>query len=97
MANQRFDTERANSLKGDLGNGQRNIERELDNMKKKIGEIREWWSGGSEEAFITKFDTTCTKIRKSLQECITGYVSLVNQITDAKLKADEEIANQLKK
>lgn len=96
MANQRFDFNEANALKNKLSSEANKLEGDLKNMMQQVEGVRNWWSGGSEEAFINNFKQTKDKIVKSLNECIADYQKLVDQISKAKQESDADIARQLK-
>jgi uncharacterized protein YukE len=96
MANQqKFDFEKANALKTKLNQEQQKLENDLKGMVRQVEDVRQWWSGGSEEAFINNFKATKEKIVKSLSECIAGYNKLVDQVAKAKQDSDADLARQL--
>jgi uncharacterized protein YukE len=96
MAIQKFDFAEANALKTKLSNEARKIEADLTKMTTQVEDIRKWWAGGSEEAFIQNFKDTKVKIVKSLNECIGNYQKLIDQVSKAKQDSDAEIARQLR-
>lgn len=95
MANQRFDFDQATQLKVKLNAEADKLETELNQMMSQVEGVKEWWSGGSEIAFINNFKSTKEKIVKSLNECIDNYNKLVDQIAKAKRDSDADIARQL--
>ncbi len=96
MANQKFDFNEANQLKTKLSTGIGRVEADLKQMMTMVEGVRGWWSGGSEEAFINNFRGTKDKIVKSLNECISDYQRLVDEIARVKQENDAAIARQLK-
>ncbi|MDD2234885.1 MAG: hypothetical protein PHZ11_10175 [Desulfitobacteriaceae bacterium] len=96
MANQRFDFNEANRLKTQLTTEINKIESDLKHMMTMVEGVRNWWSGGSEEAFIQNFRGTKDKIEKSLNECIADYQRLIDQIARVKQESDADIARQLR-
>lgn len=93
---QRFDFDQANSLNGKLKSGATNLENELKRMMKDVEGVTNWWSGGSEQAFIQNFRTTKDKITTSLNQCLADYQKLVNDISKAKSDSDKAIADKLR-
>ncbi len=95
MANQKFDFNEANQLKSRLTTEINKVEADLKNMMTMVEGVRAWWSGGSEEAFIQNFKGTKDKIEKALNECISEYQRLIDQIARVKQESDADIARQL--
>jgi len=95
-ANQKFDFGRAEQLKSKLQSDVDKISQELQSMMKDVEGVKDWWSGGSEEAFIGNFKDTKDKINKSLNDVIADYKKLIGQIVDIKKQQDLDMANQLK-
>jgi uncharacterized protein YukE len=93
--NQKFDFDRANQLKSTLTNGAGKLETDLKTMMQQVEGVREWWSGGSEQAFIENFRRTKLNIEKSLNQCIQEYNRLIGEIAQAKQQSDADIARQL--
>jgi uncharacterized protein YukE len=96
MANQKFDFNEAEQLKGRLSTEVQKIEADLNNMMTMVEGVRAWWSGGSEEAFIQNFSGTKGKIVTALNDCIMDYQKLIDQIARIKQESDASIASQLR-
>lgn len=96
-ATQKFDFGRADQLKNKLKNDVDRIGQELKSMMKDVEGVKEWWSGGSEDAFINNFKDTKDKINKSLNEVIADYQKLIDQIKTIKKDQDDDLARQLNK
>lgn len=96
-SNQKFDFGRADQLKNKLQNDVDRIGEELKSMMKDVEGVKEWWSGGSEDAFIRNFRDTKDKINKSLNDVIADYKKLIEQIKNIKKDQDADLANQLNK
>lgn len=96
MTSQKFDFNEANQLKTRLSSEVSKLESDLKNMMRMVEGVRSWWSGGSEEAFIQNFRGTRDRIVKSLNDCMSEYQRLIDQISRAKQESDADIARQLR-
>jgi uncharacterized protein YukE len=94
---QKFDESEANALKTKLNNEFNQVKHELENMTKTVEDVRSWWSGGSEEAFITHFKNTKKKVNKALTDCTEMYEKLVNEIVKAKQEQENSLKNSINK
>lgn len=95
-ANQKFDFGRATELQNTLQNEISKIESDLKRMASKVEGVTEWWSGGSEQAFIGNFQTTKEQVVKSLNTWINDYKKLIADIADIKQQSDADLASKLR-
>ena len=95
MASIQFDEGRAGGLKTDLTNCIGEVNSSLDKMGNEVGNIKDWWKGGSEDGFIDNFNKTKSDIQKALNKCAEEYKQLVDKITQIKKEAEQSIKKQL--
>lgn len=96
MSLQRFDFNQAESLKNTLQNEANKLSEDLNRMMQKVEGVRNWWQGGSEEAFIENFRNTKEQIVRSLNQVIEDYKMLIEKIKQAKQEAESSIAQQIR-
>ncbi|WP_410771625.1 hypothetical protein [Fontibacillus sp. BL9] len=97
MANQqKFDFDQAEGLKTKLQSEIGKIEADLKRMTTMVEGCKSWWSGGSEEAFISNFQTTKAQVVTSLNKWIEDYKTLIGQIADVKRQSDADLASKLR-
>ncbi|WMT42046.1 hypothetical protein RE628_06310 [Paenibacillus sp. D2_2] len=93
---QKFDFDQAKNLESKLQSEISKIEADLKKMATMVEGVRSWWSGGSEEAFISNFQTTKGEVVKSLNAWADDYKRLIQKIAEIKQQSDADLANQLR-
>ncbi|GHU50695.1 hypothetical protein AGMMS49975_02240 [Clostridia bacterium] len=92
-SNQQFDFSKATELQGKLKNEISSITDTLNKTQTMVEGVREWWKGGSEEAFIKNFENTKKDVIKGLDKWLAEYQKLIKDVA----KTKEEQDNALKK
>jgi uncharacterized protein YukE len=91
-----FDYDKARELETKLVKEIENIKIALDKVNKLVESCREWWKGGSEEAFIRNFMTTRKDVEKSLQRWLEDYRKLLKEVAKEKELQEKELKDALK-
>ena len=86
--NQRFDFDRAADLQTKLKGEINAITDRLNKTQNMVEGVREWWKGGSEEAFIKNFEATKREVVKGLEKWFEENRKLISEV--AKVKEDQD-------
>jgi uncharacterized protein YukE len=88
---QQFDYERARALEGELVSEIESINETLNRIQTtRVETVREWWRGGSEEAFIRNFESTKREVSRGLRQWLEEYKKIMRDVS--RTKDDQEKA-----
>ena len=91
----KFDFQEAKNLETKLGRELEGIKATLDNSKRSVEGVREWWKGGSEEGFIDNFESTKNEVNALLRKWLDGYKQRMQEVARIKRQQDDELRQRL--
>ena len=94
---QRFNFDEAQKLEGKLNDEIGFIKDKLNKTQQKVGEVDQWWKGGSEKAFIENFASTKNEVVASLEKWLQEYQQLIQKVAKVKRDQDDSMARALKR
>jgi uncharacterized protein YukE len=94
---QYFGFNEAQSLRTTLVKELDGINAALDNVKKVAETSKEWWKGGSEEAFIANLDKTKKDVSKNLEKWLKEYEMLIKKVEETRRAQESKLKQALSK
>ena len=67
----------------------------VGNLQRDIGNVKSWWEGDSAIAFVEEFSKSKKEFDKMI-ECINKYGDMLMKAIEIQLKADADIARQMR-
>ena len=92
---QQFDFAQASALESSLRNDVSYMNDALDRIKTTVETCREWWKGGSEQAFIDNFASTKKEIKQGLEKWLQEYAQLIKKVQAAKTEQENALKKAL--
>jgi len=94
----KFDFDKAKALEATLVKEIDSINNTLNGIQtQKVEPVRDWWSGGSEEAFIKNFEKTKKDVSKNLQKWLEEYKKLIQDVAKVKKEQEDAVKKALSK
>ena len=93
---QRFDFDRAADLQSKLKGEISAIIDTLNKTQNMVEGVREWWKGGSEEAFIRNFEKTKKEVIRGLEKWLEENRKFIGEVAKVKEDQDTELRRALR-